>query len=95
MKYMVFMIYVITVVQFINSKPIAKENGTHKGHGFYKISGITNLMVGFLGMFAVNVLLRDKDIIPQVFVWIALIGFAITMLYGMYCIYKMMVSVEP
>lgn len=95
MKYMVFIIYIIVVMQFINSKPIVKGNGTHRGRNFYKISGVVNLIVGMFGMVAVNMLLRDKNIIPQVFVWIALIGFAITMIYGMYCIYKMMVTDEP
>ena len=94
MKYMIFMIYIIVVVQFINRKPISK-NGIHRGHTFYKISGIVNLLFGFLGMFTVNTFLRDKNIIPQTFVWIALTGFAITMIYGMYCIYKMAVSTEP
>lgn len=93
MKYLVFIIYVINVMQFINSKPITK-NGKHRGYAFYKISGIINLLFGCFGMVAVNIFLRDKDIIPQAFVWIMLIGFAITMIYGMYCIYKMMVTDE-
>lgn len=93
MKYLVFIIYVIIVMQFINSKPIAR-NGIHRGHDFYKIRGIVNLLFGFLGMFTVNTFLRDKDIIPQAFVWIALIGFFITVIYGLYCVYKMMVSTE-
>lgn len=94
MEYMVFIIYIITVVQFINSKPSVKKNGICRGYNFYKISGVINIIVGMFGMSAVNLLLRDKNIIPQAFVWIALIGFAITMIYGMYCIYKMMVTVE-
>lgn len=94
MKYMVFVIYVITAIQFINSKPITK-NGVYRGYNFYKISGLINIVVGMFGMLAVNILLRDKNIIPQVFVWVALIGFAITMMYGMYCIYKMMTTSEP
>lgn len=52
-------------------------------------------MVGMIGMAAVNTLLRDKNIIPEVFVWIALAGFAITMIYGGYCIYMMMATTEP
>lgn len=91
---MVFAIYIIMVVQFVSSKPIAK-NGMPRGRQFYKISGFINIIVGMFGMVAVNMLLRDKNIIPQVFVWIALIGFVITVIYGLYCIYKMMVTVEP
>lgn len=53
------------------------------------------MIVGMFGIHAVNMFLRDKNIIPQTFVWIALIGFAIIMMYGMYCIYKMLVSTEP
>lgn len=94
MKYMVFVIYIISIMQFINSKSVAK-NRICRGRDFYKISGVINMIVGWFGMVAVNVLLRDKNIIPQTFVWIALIGFAITMVYGMYCIYKMMITVEP
>lgn len=93
MKYLVFIIYIIIVMQFIDSKPIAK-NGMHRGHTFYKISGIVNLLFGFLGMFTVNTFLRDKDIIPPAFIWIALIGFFIIVIYGMYCIYKMLVTTE-
>lgn len=93
MKYMVFVIYIISIMQFINSKSVAK-NGICRRRDFYKISGVINMIVGWFGMVAVNVLLRDKNIIPQAFVWIALIGFGIVMVYGMYCIYKMMVTVE-
>lgn len=95
MRYMVFIIYVITVVQLLNSKPSVKENGIRRGRNFYKISGEINIVVGMFGMLAVNLLLRDKNIIPQAFVWIALIGFIITTLYGFYCFYKMMVNCEP
>lgn len=94
MKYMVFVIYVIVIMQFVNSKPVCKANSIRKGHEFYKISGIVNVTSGTLGMIAVNMFLRDKNIIPQTFVWIALIGFVITMMYGLYCIYKMLVSIE-
>lgn len=95
MKYMVFVIYVIVIMQFINSKPVCKANSIRRGREFYKISGIINVTGGMFGMLAVNMFLRDKNIISQAFVWIALIGFAITMMYGMYCIYKMLVSTEP
>lgn len=94
MKYMVFIIYVIVIMQFVNSKPICKANSIRRGRQFYKISGIVNVIVGTFGMFAVNTFLRDKNIIPQTFVWFALIGFWITMMYGIYCIYKMLVSIE-
>jgi len=94
MKYMAFVIYVIVIMQFINSKPVCKANSTQRGKKFYKISGIFNVTGGLLGMIAVNMFLRDKNIIPQTYVWIALIGFFITMMYGLYCIYKMLVSVE-
>lgn len=92
MEYLAFIIYVIIVMQFINSKSIAK-NDIYGGRDFYKISGIINIVGGLFGAVATNIFLRDKDIIPQVFVWIALIGFIIAMMYGVYCIYKMMVTV--
>lgn len=94
MKYMVFVIYVIVITQFINSKPVCKTNSMPRGREFYKISGIFNMIGGMLGMTAVNMFLRDKNIIPQTYVWILLIGFFITMMYGVYCIYKMLVSIE-
>lgn len=95
MKYMVFIIYVMVIIQFINSKPVCKANSIQRGQRFYKISGIINVAGGMFGMLAVNMFLRDKNIIPQNFVWILLIGFMITMMYGIYCIYKMIVSNEP
>lgn len=94
MKYMVFVIYVIVITQFINSKPVCKANSMQRGKEFYKISGIFNVTGGMFGMIAVNMFLRDKNIIPQTYVWIALIGFSIAMMYGLYCIYKMLVSIE-
>lgn len=94
MKYMVFVIYVIVIMQFVNSKPVCKANSIRRGKEFYKISGIINVIGGMLGMLVVNTFLRDKNIIPQTFVWIALIGFGITMMYGIYCIYKMLVFIE-
>lgn len=95
MEWMVCIIYVIVVGQFINSKPTIKGKGTHRGNYFYKMSGIINLVIGFLGMNAVNLLLRDKGIIPEPFVWAALVGFFFVVIYGLYCIYKMMTCVEP
>lgn len=94
MKYMVFVIYVIVIMQFVNSKPVCKANSIRRGKEFYKISGIVNVASGMIGMLAVNTFLRDKNIIPQTFVWIALVGFGITMIYGIYCIYIMLVSIE-
>ena len=94
MEYLVFVIYIIVIVQFINSKPVSK-NGTQRGCEFYKTSGIANILVGNLGMIAVNSFLRDKNIIPQAFVWIALVGFALATIYGLYCIYKMLTTTEP
>ena len=94
MKYMVFVIYVIVIMQFVNSKPVCKANSIRREKELYKISGIINVIGGMLGMLAVNTFLRDKNIIPQTFVWIALVGFGITMIYGIYCIYKMLISNE-
>lgn len=83
-----------TVFQFINSKPIAKKTGNTRGYNFYKISAIVNMLVGMVGMVAVNLLLRDKNIIPQVFVMISLVGFFLTTIYGLYCFYKMITATE-
>ena len=94
MKYMIFIIYVIVIGQFINSKPIGKKNSVRRGHLFYKTSALINFIIGFIGIFIVNTFLRGKEIIPQFFVWIALIGFLIMIIYAMYCIYKMLVSTE-
>lgn len=95
MKYMVFIIYIIVMWQWINSTYIAKRVGIQRGYNYYKTRGIINTIIGFAGMFMVNIFLRDKDIIPPFFVWSALIGFFLLVLYGMFCIYKMMVSTEP
>lgn len=95
MKWMVCIIYVIVVGQFINSKPAIKGKGTGRGHYFYKMSAGINLVFGLVGMIAVNQLLRDKGIIPEPFVYAALVGFFFVVMYGAYCVYKMMISVEP
>lgn len=94
MEYMVFVIYVIVVAQFIDSS-VENTERTPKGRTFYKYSAISNMVIGFAGMLAVNGLLRDKGIIPQQFVWIALIGFILQVVYAMYCLYKAVVSNEP
>lgn len=97
MRYTVFLIYIVVMVQFINSKrKTVKEDGTKgagRGYYFYRRSGIINIVLGTAGMVAVS-FLRDNDIIPQAqaFVWIALGGFIFMMFYGAYCIYKMMTS---
>lgn len=54
MKWMVCIIYVIVVGQFINSKPAIKGKGTGRGHYFYKMSAGINLVFGLVGMIAVN-----------------------------------------
>lgn len=99
MRYTAFLIYIIVMVQFINSKRKTVKsddtNGTRWGYYFYRRSGIINIVLGTSGMVAVNLLLRDNNSIPQAFVWIALVGFIFMMFYGMYCIYKMIVSIEP
>ena len=46
-------------------------------------------------MTAINLLLRDKGIIPQMYVWIGLIGFMLIEFYGLFCIIKMILSSEP
>lgn len=98
MRYTVFLIYIVVMVQFINSKrKTVKEdgtNGTHRGYYFYRRSAIINIVLGTAGMVAVSFLLRDNNIIPQaqVFVWIALAGFMLMMFYGAYCMYKMVTS---
>lgn len=94
MEYLFFLLYVAVLGQFFVSKP-KKNVGYPKGRSFYKVSGIINLIFGFGGMIAVNLLLRDKDIISQIYVWIGLIGFILVGLYGMFCIVKMMLSSEP
>lgn len=95
MKWIVCIIYVIVVGQLINNKPAVKGKGTHRGHYFYKMSAVINLVFGFVGMIAVNQLLRDKGIIPEPFVLAALVGFFLVVMYGAYCCYKMLTCVEP
>ena len=95
MEWMVCIIYVIVVGQFINSKFAVKGKGTHRGHYFYRMSAGINLIIGPVGMIAVNLLLRDKGIIPEPFVLAALVGFFLVAMYGAYCCYKMLTCVEP
>ena len=99
MDYTVFLIYAYLITQTImdipNTKRENKGNYTRKGYQFYKIRGIINMTIGCVGMIAVNLFLTDKNIISQTFVWVALIGFMLIMLYGTYCFYKMIVSTEP
>lgn len=99
MEYTVFLIYAYLIAQTImNSFGTKRENkGNYicKGYQFYKIRGVINITIGCVGMIAVNLFLRDKNIISQTFVWAALIGFILIMFYGMYCIYKMITSTNP
>ena len=96
MKYLVFVIYVYVVGQLLRSKPKSTNKGSvPKGRNFYKLNGVINSIFGFAGMIAINQFLRDKGIIPEMFVWIALVGFLMVALYGMYCMVMMMVSMEP
>ena len=99
MEYMVFLSYLIFIAQVIMNRPITKKENegsyTCKGYRFYKIRGIINVTVGLAGMIAVNLFLPDHNVISQTFVWVALIGFMLLMLYGTYCLYKMIVSTEP
>lgn len=93
MEYLVFIIYVIAAIQFINSKPDKKRH-TLRGHEFYKKSAIINMIFGYAGLFCVNYFLRDENIIPQLFVWFAIGGFVIIIIYAMYCFYKMVTTIE-
>lgn len=95
MKYLVFVIYGMVIGQLIYSKPVIKSNGARRGRHFYKVSSIVNFIIGFTGINVVNMFLRDKGIIPQFFVWCALVGFALMVVYAFYCVYKMLVSTEP
>ena len=95
MKYFVFLTYLMVCFQFINSKPVPTKKSIPRGRNFYKISGVINFILGFAGMVLVNIFLRGKDIIPAFFVWAALIGFMLVIIYAMYCIFKMVVSCEP
>ena len=74
---------------------LLKERGTHRGHYFYQMSAGINLIIGSVGMIAVNLLLRDKGIIPEPFVLAAIVGFFLVAMYGAYCCYKMLKCVEP
>jgi hypothetical protein len=94
MKYLFFFLYVWVIGQYLFAKP-QKSYGSPRGRNFYKISAFTNIILGFGGLIAVNTLLRDKNIIPQSFVWIGIIGFILILLYGLFCVVKWMCSIEP
>ena len=94
MRYTILLIYVLVCLELIYSKPVPTKGSLPRGRSFYKISGIINFIFGFAGMVLVNLFLRDKGIIPPFFVWAALIGFALVILYAMYCFFKMLVSCE-
>lgn len=47
MEYMVFVIYVIVVAQFIDSS-VENTERTQKGRTFYKYSAISNMVIGFI-----------------------------------------------
>lgn len=95
MEYLFFIIYGIVIGELIHSKPIRKIGSVPRGCRYYRTSGFINIIVGMIGILAINTLLRDKGIISHTFVWIGLIGFLITMIYGYYCIYMMLVTPEP
>lgn len=94
MEYLFYLLYVVVAAQLFISKP-KKNIGYTKGRSFYKVSGIVNVILGVAGMTAINLLLRDKGIIPQMYVWIGLIGFMFIEFYGLFCIIKMILSSEP
>lgn len=90
-----FIVYIIAISIFIyNNNKTANKNSTYaySPKNFYKINGIINYILGFSGMICINTFFRDKDIIPQFLVWIALILNFLILINGLYCIYKMLVS---
>ena len=86
MKYSVFIIYVLIVCQLIDSMPIT--GGVARGHYYYESHGIVNTILGVGGLTAFNMFLRNKNIIPETFVQIGMIGCGILFLYGVHCTIK-------
>ena len=58
----------------------------------YKATGTINIIFGIIGLSLINLLLRDKGIIPDIYVYIGLIGCFIVVVSGMYNICKYMFS---
>ena len=94
MEYLIFAIYMPVITQFIFSKPISSTNGSTRSHSFYKASAIINFIIGISGITIVNVFLRDKNIISPTLMWIIMGGFILIFLYGMYCVIKMLTTLN-
>lgn len=100
MEYLVFLIYGIVVSEWIFSSKVEDKNtssyrGSYGGREYYKTLGITNIVVGNVGMFLFNYFFRDKGIIPVWSFWVGLVGFVIILFSG--CIYmvKMFTTEQP
>lgn len=94
MEYVIFVIYMITVAQFIFSKPMSSSNGPTRGRMFYKISSIINFIISVSGITIINLFIRDKDIISSTLMWISMGGFILLFLYSMYCVIKMLTVLD-
>lgn len=97
MEYLVFVIYILVVGQFVCCKHVENKGYNEyvpKGRAFYALSGIINISVSSLGINIINFFLKDKDVIPECLVWIALVGFLLMCFYGIYCIVKIIMSLE-
>lgn len=95
MKYLFFITYVLVIIQWCTNRKILNQNSNIRGRNYYKIAGIINMILGFCGMLVINTFIRDTEIVPQIYVYIGLFGFFFLVLYGIYCIFKMMASSEP
>jgi len=98
MEYLVFIIYLIVVSQWIfEKKEKNAKSSTYSPHGrsHFRMKGLLNLEVGFVGLILFNLLLRDKGIIPVWSFWVGFVGFSLFVISGMVCMVKMFTATQP
>lgn len=97
MEYLVFVIYLIVVTQWIFEKDKSNTKDSTSianGHSYYRFKGTANLLFGLIGLVIFNFLLRDKGIIPTWLFWTGFVGFVLIIISGMIYIIKMF-TIQP
>lgn len=96
MEYLVFVTYMLVVGQFIFGKTGSKDEASGsipRGRGFYKGSALLNFVIGGFGLSAWQFF--AEEMMPTWLFHIGQIGFALLIIYAMFCVYKWMTTCNP
>lgn len=83
MEYSVLLIYLVLAMEFWPKNGASDTYQPYGGHHTRFGQGMANVFCGAIGMFLIDMFLRDKGILPSWVVWTAFVGFAIMMLSGL------------